>query len=96
MAYEIVAGDNWKRTIKFEVPAEEIKEQYEQSLRQARKLFTMPGFRAGKVPRQIVEKRLKEQLVQDTLESIRADSFEEALKEDEPESGRFSGHRGSR
>ncbi|GAB4163020.1 MAG: trigger factor [Planctomycetota bacterium] len=81
MTYELISSDNWKRSLKFSVPAEDVERKYTESLRQAQKLFHLPGFRPGRVPLQIIEKRLSEQLIQDTLETVQRESFEEAVKE---------------
>lgn len=82
MAYELTKGDNWKCTLKLTVEAERVDQKYSESLRQAAKLVSLPGFRPGRVPLQIVEKRLRKQIVEETVMHIQAEAFEEATKEE--------------
>jgi len=81
MPYELIEGENWKRTLKFTVEPEEAEKRYMEALKQARRLFVMPGFRPGRVPFQIVEKRLGEQIVSETVETIREEEFKKAVEE---------------
>ena len=82
MSYELIKSADWKRTLKFTLDAKELDEKYTENLKMARKLFSIPGFRPGRVPLQIVEKRLREQLIEDTLSNLQEDAFENAVKEE--------------
>jgi trigger factor len=70
-----------KKHLKITIPREEIDRQYEESLEALRKEAVVPGFRAGRAPRQLVVKRFKKQvsdqvkstLLMSSLEQIDAD-----------------------
>jgi trigger factor len=70
-----------KKHLKISIPRTEIERQYEESLETLRKESVVPGFRAGRAPRQLVVKRFRKQvsdqvksaLLMTSLEQIDAD-----------------------
>lgn len=80
----------------IEVPAEEVNKALDQAFKKVVNQITVPGFRKGKVPRQIFEKRFGvEALYQDALEIIIPEAYSKAVDEtgifpvDYPEIGDF-------
>ncbi|MEJ9280518.1 trigger factor [Ureibacillus thermosphaericus] len=82
----------------IEVPAEEVNKALDQAFKKVVNQITVPGFRKGKVPRQIFEKRFGvEALYQDALEIIIPEAYSKAIDEtgifpvDYPEIGELDG-----
>ncbi|MBB5149157.1 trigger factor [Ureibacillus thermosphaericus] len=66
----------------IEVPAEEVNKALDQAFKKVVNQITVPGFRKGKVPRQIFEKRFGvEALYQDALEIIVPEAYSKAVDE---------------
>lgn len=67
--------------IEISVDAEKMEEGFEHAYRKVVKQVSVPGFRKGRVPRQLLEAHYgKEVLFQDALEYIVPLAYEEALK----------------
>lgn len=72
-----------RRLIKAEVPSEKVLEILDKNYREIISTFQIPGFRRGKVPRPLVEKRLGKEIEKEVKESLLEDSFQEVLEEKE-------------
>lgn len=70
-----------KRVLKVEVPVEKVLEEIEKSFRELGSTLTYPGFRKGRVPRLILEKRFGTQIRDEVKETLLQTSFEEAVTE---------------
>ncbi|MED3660962.1 trigger factor [Ureibacillus sp. FSL K6-8385] len=82
----------------IEVPAEKVNKALDQAFKKIVKQITVPGFRKGKVPRKIFEKRFGvEALYQDALEILVPQEYSRAVDEtgifpvDYPEIGELDG-----
>ena len=82
----------------IEVPAEKVNKALDQAFKKIVKQITVPGFRKGKVPRKIFEKRFGvEALYQDALEILVPQEYSKAVDEtgifpvDYPEIGELDG-----
>jgi trigger factor len=81
LGVEITDVGPCKKHLKISIPRTEIERQYEESLETLRKESVVPGFRAGRAPRQLVVKRFRKQvsdqvksaLLMTSLEQIDAD-----------------------
>lgn len=51
-----------KKHVKITIPREEIDRQFDESLKTVRKEAAMPGFRPGRAPRSLVQKRYRKEL----------------------------------
>lgn len=66
----------------IEVPVEEVNKALDQAFKKVVKQINVPGFRKGKVPRQIFEKRFGvEALYQDALDIIVPEAYSKAIDE---------------
>lgn len=66
----------------IEVPAEEVNKGLDQAFKKVVKEINVPGFRKGKMPRQMFEKRFGvESLYQDALDFILPDAYANAVEE---------------
>ena len=74
--------ENSEAYIAIEVDAEKFEEGMEKAYRKVVKQVGVPGFRKGRVPRQLLEAHYgKEILYQDALEVIIPEAYEEALEQ---------------
>ena len=69
------------RSIQVEAPAEEVDKAFTRIVKQYAKLARIPGFRAGKVPPQLIKNRFAKEVRQEVLESLVSDKFRSALEE---------------
>ena len=64
------------------VPKEDIKSQYNDMLNEYSKSLQIPGFRKGKVPREVLERKFAEALRGDAIGRIMESSLQEVFKEE--------------
>ena len=70
-----------RRVLEIEVPAEEIDRHREDIVDEYRKSITLPGFRKGKAPREIVKQRIAETLQEEILKRAIPAAYQEAVSE---------------
>ena len=73
-----------KNTVFFEItlPAEEVKNAETEIFKKNRQYFQVPGFRKGKAPRKIIENMYgKDIFLEDAINEILPEKYEEAVKE---------------
>jgi len=75
----------FERVMSVEVPWEEIAEEYEQTFQDFRKDLEMPGFRKGKVPKQMVKQKHGQQIEYQFAADAIDDYYRKALDEIEDE-----------
>ncbi len=70
-------------TIEFEisVPVERIKEEYTKTIKNVQRTAKIDGFRAGKAPVDLVEKKYKDKVNEQIVETIVKNTYFEALEE---------------
>ncbi|NEO83405.1 MAG: trigger factor [Spirulina sp. SIO3F2] len=75
---------NSQIALSIEVPAEATKKAYEKVVRDLSKNLRIPGFRKGKVPRQVLLQRVgPERIRAESLETLVQDSINQATKQEE-------------
>ncbi len=73
-------------SLEIEIPAADCKQAYEKVVKNLLRVANIPGFRKGKVPRQILLQRLGSQRIKaEALESLIQDSLKQALEQEELE-----------
>jgi trigger factor len=72
-----------KRVLKISVPVEKVQLEIEKSYKELGSNLAYPGFRKGKVPRQILEKRFGDQIRDEVKDGLLQSTFEEALESKE-------------
>lgn len=71
-----------KGELTFEIAPDKIKEGLDKAFQRTKKNLAVPGFRKGRVPRQIFDQMYGEEaLYQDALNIVLPDAYEEAIKE---------------
>jgi len=69
-----------QKIIQIEVPAETISEEFDNMTKVYIKSATLPGFRKGRAPKQLVLKRYQKEIDQDLLERLVPKFYQEALE----------------
>lgn len=70
-----------KKRLKIEVPAEAIESEIKKGLSEAQKKARIPGFRPGKAPMPLIEKKFGKDIEADVLEKIIPEFYLKAIKE---------------
>jgi trigger factor len=65
----------------IEVPKETIAQAFEEAYDEISKVATLPGFRAGKIPKDLVRKHFAKEAGKDVVERLIADSYQKAVEE---------------
>ena len=82
MDYSVNDVQAWLQEIKFNIPADEIQEKVNGKIRELRKEISIPGFRKGKVPVDIIRMRFGKMVLEDILEDAINDTFKEIVTKD--------------
>ena len=72
-----------ERELSITVPGDQVAKELDRAYRRLSKKVRIKGFRAGKVPRYVLEQYYKPQTEQEVLEDIVGKSYEEAVKSHE-------------
>jgi len=70
-------------TLKFEVVEADYNDKYQQELKNYRRQATMPGFRAGKVPMGIIQKKYGTAILLDEVNKFVSEQLNKHIKENE-------------
>ncbi|RMH32534.1 MAG: trigger factor [Nitrospirae bacterium] len=70
-----------KRSLKIEVPEDVVNEEFHKVYRQLQRQVRIPGFRPGKAPVALLEKRYAREVEQDVVQRLVPNYYERAIKE---------------
>ena len=70
-----------KKVLKFEIPKETIESEFEKKTAEVCDTVELPGFRKGRAPRKLVEKRFGTQIKDDVKQSVVSDCYQKVLEE---------------
>jgi len=70
-----------KKILKFEVPKETVEEEIEKKTMDVCNTVELPGFRKGRVPRKLVEKRFGSHIKEEVAQSVINNCYQKALEE---------------
>lgn len=70
-----------KKRLKIEIPADTIEKEITDSLERVRRTTTLPGFRTGKTPISLIEKKFGKKIEGEVLERMIPRVYVDALKE---------------
>ena len=68
-----------KRILHVELPPERVAERVEATFREWGQKLQLPGFRRGRVPREIIRRRFEPEVHEEVLRALIPDSYREAL-----------------
>jgi trigger factor len=77
---DVRIGERWRRTLQVTVPADIVEQEREQAARKLAGRLKLKGFRKGRVPASVLEKRYGPSLQQETLDQIIGEAYREALR----------------
>ena len=70
-----------KRALKIEVPEEAVKSEFQKVYAELKRQVRIPGFRPGKAPLEILQKRYGPMVGQDVVQRLVPDYYQRAVKE---------------
>lgn len=81
MKVQVEEISSTKRALRVELPPESLSEKLETAYAHLAKKARLPGFRPGKIPRDLLRSRFKDEARQDALRELIPESYDRALKE---------------
>ncbi|MBM3307868.1 MAG: trigger factor [Candidatus Eisenbacteria bacterium] len=81
MLVRVEEAGGWKRKLRVGVPEAAVEKKFEELLEELTGRVEMPGFRKGKVPRDLLVQRYGQALRADAIEALMAGAYIEAVKE---------------
>ncbi|MGH7468602.1 MAG: trigger factor [Longimicrobiales bacterium] len=70
----------WSRRLTITIPAERLEQEKQTTARQLASKIKLPGFRKGKVPSTVVERRFGPAIEQETIERVVGEAYREAIQ----------------
>jgi len=81
MKMEMTELGPMKRALKIEVPADEVTQRFSRAYTELNRQVRIPGFRPGKAPLGLLEKRYAKEVEEDVIRSIVPDFYDRAVRE---------------
>lgn len=81
MNVEVTELGPMKRALKIEVPAAEVTQRFSRAYTELNRQVQVPGFRPGKAPLAILEKRYAKAVEEDVIRSLVPDYYDRAIKQ---------------
>jgi trigger factor len=81
MKMEVIELGPMKRALKIEVPADEVTQQFSRAYLELNRQVQIPGFRPGKAPLAILEKRYAKTVEEDVIRKLVPDFYGRAIKQ---------------
>lgn len=81
MKVEMTELGPMKRSIKIEVPEDEVKERFRRAYADLNRHVQVPGFRPGKAPLALLEKRYAKAVEEDVVRAIVPEYYDRAVRE---------------
>ncbi|HEY6085854.1 MAG TPA: trigger factor [Nitrospira sp.] len=81
MKMEMTELGPMKRALKIEVPAEEVAERFSKAYRELNRQVHVPGFRPGKAPMALLEKRYAKAVEEDVVRNLVPDFYDRAVRQ---------------
>lgn len=76
---DLTRGEDCRRTVSIEVPPARLEREKKKVLREIAREVSIPGFRKGKAPEDIVSKRYAGEIHSEAIKSLLPDAWAEAL-----------------
>jgi trigger factor len=80
MKVEIEEIGPCKKLIKVEISKEKIDDEWQEQLNELCRMTNLPGFRKGKAPRSLVERKYGDRLMEDVKQKLVSSTYEEAVE----------------
>lgn len=79
LTVDLQEGERWRRTLSVTVPAGTVSRERARIARDLAGRMKLPGFRSGKIPAGVVEKRFGPALNREVLDQVVGDAYKHAL-----------------
>ena len=83
MTFKVEDVSSVKKTLRIEIPREEVVQELDKAYNQLKKSAKVKGFRPGKVPRTVLERMFKKDVHADVSSRLIQNSFIDAIKQSE-------------
>ncbi len=80
MNIEIEEVGPCKKSLKIEIPKERIEDEWQKQLNEVSRMAKLPGFRKGKAPRKLLEKKFSDRIIDDVKRAVVSESYQQALE----------------
>ncbi|MEO5956557.1 MAG: trigger factor [Nitrospiraceae bacterium] len=81
MKMEVTELGPMKRALKIEVPADEVTQRFARAYVELNRQVNIPGFRPGKAPLALLEKRYSKSVEEDVIRSLVPDFYDKAVRQ---------------
>jgi len=81
MKLEVTELGPVKRALKIEVPEEEVRREFERAYAELNRQVQIPGFRPGKAPLALLEKRYAKAVEEDVIRRLVPDYYDRAIRQ---------------
>ncbi len=81
MKMEVTELGPMKRALKIEVPADEVTQRFAQAYTELNRQVSIPGFRPGKAPIALLEKKYAKAVEEDVIRSLVPDYYDRAVRQ---------------
>lgn len=81
MKMEMTELGPMKRSLKIEVPAEEVARRFVQAYKELNRQVHVPGFRPGKAPQSLLEQRYAKAVEEDVIRGLVPDYYDQAVRQ---------------
>ncbi|MBD3335991.1 MAG: trigger factor [Candidatus Eisenbacteria bacterium] len=82
---EVKDSGTWKKSLHVTVPAERVDQEFKRAVDKLQREVRLPGFRPGKVPRDMIRARFRDSLESDVIQTLVPAALREALQQTELE-----------
>lgn len=80
MNIEIEEVGPCKKLLKIEIPKEKIEDEWQKQLNEVSRMANLPGFRKGKAPRKLLEKKFSDKIIEEVKRAVVSESYKQALE----------------
>src|SRR6266699_3980089 len=83
MKIEVEAQPGSVSTLRIELPPEEVSKEWDSIANSFGRLAKIPGYRPGKAPRSIIEKRFRKQIQEELTKKLVSKSYRDAIEHEQ-------------
>ena len=80
MNIEIEEVGPCKKLLKIEIPKEKIEDEWQKQLSEVARTANLPGFRKGKAPRKLLERKFGDQIKDEVKRAVVSESYRQAVE----------------
>src|SRR5437016_11145625 len=83
MKIEVEAQPGSVSTLRIELPPEEVSKEWDASASNFARLAKIPGYRPGKAPRSVIEKRFRKEIQEELTKKLVSKSYHDAIEQEQ-------------